>query len=248
MDTKNMQLRLRFGVRKTLLQSRGKKLADVVVSYKSEERAIVAYLVLLLQAAGFSVWWDKDLEAGSSYDVAIVREIAVAKCVLTVWTQASAKSDWVRGEAVMAIAQNKYVPIRLDRVELPPPFSMKHTLDLTTWRGQPLHQEWWDVIGAVRGKVDPSRGTAISSKDYERRAISRLGFYINKLKARDATGRPGYYFVLVPPHLEARFNHDIAGAGNIDMNDYGMVIASNFGDAPNAVTKDFLKEVYGFDL
>ena len=223
-------------------------MADVVVSYKSEERAVAAYLVLMLQAAGFSVWWDKNLEAGSSYDVAIVREITEAKCVVTVWTHASAKSDWVRGEASMAISQNKYVPIRLDGVELPPPFSMKHTLELSTWRGQPLHPEWWDVIGAVRGKVDPSRSTAISSKDYERRAISKLGFYVNKLKARDSTGRTAYYFVLVPPHLEAGFNRGITGAGDIDMNNYGMVLASNYGDEPTLEIKNFLKELYGFDL
>lgn len=224
----------------------GVGLADVVVSYASEDRASVGYIVSMLQSAGFDVWWDKKLEAGSSYDTAIVQQIRDAKCVAVVWTKAAIASDWVRGEASMAIEQNKFVPVRLDAATLLPPFSMKHTIDLQTWLGHPLHPEWWDVVGAVRGKVDPTRRTAIAATDYECRAISSLGHHVHKLKAKDTTGRWAYYFILVPPHREPVFLKAIEGNGTIDMEKYGMVIASSYGETPSEAVKNFLQEKYGF--
>lgn len=226
----------------------GFSVADVVVSYKSDERAAVGFIVTMLQAAGFDVWWDKKLEAGSSYDTSIVNEISRSKCVLVVWSNASVRSDWVRGEASLALDQDKLVPVRIDDVQLPPPFSMKHTLDLRGWLGHPLHQQWWDVIGAVRGKVDPSRRSAIAAKEYEHRAICAAGHHIHKLKAKDSTGRWAYYFVLVSPHNEPRFQRDLEGDGIVDLEQYGMVIASNHGEGPSDEIRRFLFERYGFSV
>ena len=222
------------------------QVADVVVSYKSDERAAVAFIVTMLQAAGFDVWWDKKLEAGSSYDTSIVSQISQAKCVLVVWSHASVRSDWVRGEASLALQQEKFVPVRLDDVQLPPPFSMKHTLDLRSWLGHPLHPQWWEVIGAVRAKVDPSRRSSIAAKDYEHRALRAVGHHIHKLKAKDSTGRWAYYFILVTPHNEQRFLRVVEGDGIVDMDEYGMVIASNFGETPSDEIRRFLSERYGF--
>lgn len=221
-------------------------MADVVVSYGSADRPAAAFIVSMLQAAGFDVWWDARLEAGSSYDTAIVDTISTARCVVVIWSSASVVSDWVRGEATLAIQQNKFVPVRLDGVTLPPPFSMRQTVDLSTWRGHPLHPEWWDVIGAVRGKVDPSRKTAMAPKVYEHTAISSSGHYIHKIKAKDTSGRWCYYFVLVPPFHERRLLRELEGDGIVDLEQCGMVIASNYGEEPTNEIKQFLRDRYAF--
>lgn len=78
--------------------------------------------------------------------------------------------------------------------------------------------------------------------------IAKKGHLIHKLKAKDSTGRWAYYFVLVEPPRESAFMKAIEGYGMIDLEDYGKVIASCYGEEPNDETKAFLKEKYGFEV
>jgi len=76
--------------------------------------------------------------------------------------------------------------------------------------------------------------------------IGGLGHLIHKLKAKDSTGRWAYYFVLVMPKNEASFLKSIDGNGTINLQDYGTVVASCYGEEPTVEVSDFLKEKYGF--
>jgi hypothetical protein len=78
--------------------------------------------------------------------------------------------------------------------------------------------------------------------------IARSGHLIHKLKAKDTTGRWAYYFVFVQPAKERLFLRAIQGDGTIDLEDYGKVIASCYGEAPTDEVKEFLKEKYAFDV
>jgi len=78
--------------------------------------------------------------------------------------------------------------------------------------------------------------------------IAKKGHLIHKLKAKDSTGRWAYYFVLVEPPRETAFMAAIEGDGMIDLEDYGKVIDSCYGEEPNEETKQFLKEKYGFEV
>ncbi len=78
--------------------------------------------------------------------------------------------------------------------------------------------------------------------------IASKGHLIHKLKAKDSTGRWAYYFVLVQEEKEKPFMAAISGYGTVDLEDYGKVIASCYGETPNAETKRFPKEKYDFDI
>jgi tetratricopeptide (TPR) repeat protein len=78
--------------------------------------------------------------------------------------------------------------------------------------------------------------------------IGGLGHLIHKLKAKDTTGRWAYYFVLVMPKYESSFLSAIDGDGNIDLEDYGKVVASCYGEEPSEEVRNLLKEKYGFDV
>lgn len=78
--------------------------------------------------------------------------------------------------------------------------------------------------------------------------IAKKGHLIHKLKAKDSTGRWAYYFVLVEAPREQAFLKAIEGDGMIDLEDFGKVVASCYGETPNDETKKFLKEKYGFDV
>ena len=78
--------------------------------------------------------------------------------------------------------------------------------------------------------------------------IGKKGHLIHKLKAKDTTGRWAYYFVLVEAPRETAFLKAIEGDGTIDLEDYGKVIASCYGETPTDEVKKFLKDKYGFDV
>jgi hypothetical protein len=96
-------------------------------------------------------------------------------------------------------------------------------------------------------RIKPSSrsSTARSFTDQE---ISRSQHLVHKLKAKDTTGRWAYYFILVPASRTKSFLAAINGDGNIDLEDFGKVLASCYGEKPTQEIKDFLKERYGFDV
>ncbi len=78
--------------------------------------------------------------------------------------------------------------------------------------------------------------------------IAKKGHLIHKLKAKDSTGRWAYYFVLVEPPKEQSFLDALDSNASIDLEDYGKVIASNYGEEPSDDVKRMLKDKYGFEV
>jgi hypothetical protein len=85
------------------------------------------------------------------------------------------------------------------------------------------------------------RYAAMSIED---RRVAGKGNQIHKLKAKDSTGRWAYYFVLVANDVEGEFMKVISGVATIDLEEYGRVIASCYGEEPTQEIKDFLYEKY----
>jgi hypothetical protein len=48
--------------------------------------------------------------------------------------------------------------------------------------------------------------------------------------------------------MEAAFLDAIEGDGTVDLEHYGRVIASCYGETPNQEVKEFLNREYGFDV
>lgn len=59
-------------------------MADVIISYKREDKARVSHMVACLEAAGQTVWWGAVLDIGGAVSETIVRELDAARCVLVV--------------------------------------------------------------------------------------------------------------------------------------------------------------------
>lgn len=79
------------------------------------------------------------------------------------------------------------------------------------------------------------------------RYVAERGHLIHKLKAKDATGRWAYYFVLVEPDQEAAFLSSITGNGTLDLENFGNVVASSYGETPSDEVRAYLKDKYGFN-
>ena len=108
-------------------------MADVFVSYARSDKTLVAPLVAAIQAQGWSVWWDPEIDAGQQFDDQIEAELKAAKAVLVVWTPTSAASRWVRGEAREAADRGTLVPVRFEGASLPMDVRAIHTTDLDGW-------------------------------------------------------------------------------------------------------------------
>lgn len=78
--------------------------------------------------------------------------------------------------------------------------------------------------------------------------IAKKGHLVHKLKAKDSTGQWAYYFVLVEPTKEQAFLASLKTEETIDLEDYGKVIASCYGEEPNDQLKKDLKDRYGFEV
>ncbi|MER8777025.1 toll/interleukin-1 receptor domain-containing protein [Mesorhizobium sp. M0977] len=127
------------GVRQQRSDASEVTVTDVFISYASEDRGPAAKLASALGALGWSVWWDRNIVAGQTYDQAIERELETAKSVVVLWSKHSIASEWVKNEATVAAERGVLVPASIEGVKLPLEFRRKQTADLMNWNGDPAH-------------------------------------------------------------------------------------------------------------
>ncbi len=116
-------------------------MSDLFVSYASEDREYVSELVSAFEAQGWTVWWDRHIQAGVSFDRTIERALDDSRCVVVVWSSHSLNSDWVRAEAAEGLERNILVPILLDDVRPPLLFRQKQAISLVDWKAKPDRAE-----------------------------------------------------------------------------------------------------------
>jgi hypothetical protein len=105
-------------------------MSDIFISYSKADHALALKLSAFLEAEGWTVWWDKSLGAADLYRDEIMKQLAAARAVITIWTENSVKSDWVRAEAGRAKAEGKLIPVKAPEVaygDIPLPFGEMHT-------------------------------------------------------------------------------------------------------------------------
>lgn len=78
------------------------------------------------------------------------------------------------------------------------------------------------------------------------RHIADASRQVRRLRAKDASGRWAYYVVYVHPHKERLFTAAVNGKSPMNLEDYGVVLASNFGEALSAENQRMLEERYGW--
>jgi len=105
-------------------------MSDVFISYSKADRRQAEALAEDLKLHGYSVWWDTELYGGEDFHDVILRALDGTKAVIVIWSEASVKSQWVRGEAQHAQSQHKLIPTRFARLrdtDIPLNFRALHT-------------------------------------------------------------------------------------------------------------------------
>ncbi len=110
-------------------------MSDIFISYASEDRERAKTLAEALEAQDWSVWWDRVIPAGRTFDEVIEEAIDAAKCIVVVWSEASVKSRWVRTEAEEGATRGILVPVLIEDVRIPLAFRRIQAAYLIDWDG-----------------------------------------------------------------------------------------------------------------
>ena len=129
-------------------------MSDIFLSYASEDLQRVEVLVRALERHGWSVWWDRSILPGRTFDQAIEEALDAARCVIVVWSQHSVHSDWVKTEAAEGARRRILVPVLLDEVRIPLEFRRMQAARLLDWQDPGPHPEFDKVVRAVEETLD----------------------------------------------------------------------------------------------
>ena len=112
---------------------------DVFISYAKGDQSRAVELASALEARGWSVWWDRDIPPGRTFDEVIEEALTQARSVVVLWSAESVKSRWVRAEASSAAERSRLVPALIEPVTIPLEFRRLEAADLTGWHGEGNH-------------------------------------------------------------------------------------------------------------
>jgi formylglycine-generating enzyme required for sulfatase activity len=131
-------------------------MSDIFLSYKSEDQAKAQIIAEALERNGYSVWWDRVIPPGRTFDDVIEEELDAAKCMVVLWSKESVKSEWVRTEVSEGKRRKILIPVLIEDVTPPLAFRLIEAAKLIDWDGTLPNPEFDLLLGSVSrmlGKV-----------------------------------------------------------------------------------------------
>ena len=126
-----------------------------------------------LTKEGWEIFWDRKVEPGEHWNVAIEKALAEAGCVVVLWSNQSVAKRWVKLEAGNGLARGVLIPVRIEQVQEPLEFSDIQSADLADWQGERLHAgllQLRERIAHVLGARPPGSDALIGIREDDLRA------------------------------------------------------------------------------
>jgi formylglycine-generating enzyme len=125
-------------------------MADVFLSYASQDRETARALARKLGDMGWSVFWDRTIPPGREFDIVIGEALKAARCVVVLWSAASVTSRWVKEEAEDAATRDILVPALLGDVTVPLGFRRLQAAQLAGWPSSAsADHEFQELVAAI---------------------------------------------------------------------------------------------------
>ena len=128
-------------------------MANIFLSYSRVDRPKAQQVAAALEEEGLTVWWDKVLKAGQTYDEVTEGMLRQADVVVVLWSTVSVKSKWVRAEATLGERYSAVVPAMIENADRPILFELTQTADLIGWDGDRSEQRWNDFVTDLRHAI-----------------------------------------------------------------------------------------------
>ena len=129
-------------------------MANVFLSYSRADRQKAQQVAAALEEDGLTVWWDKVLKAGQTYDEVTEGMLRNADVVVVLWSTVSVKSKWVRAEATLGERYSAVIPAMIETADRPILFELTQTADLIGWDGDRSEQRWADFVTDLRHAIN----------------------------------------------------------------------------------------------
>jgi len=149
-------------------------MSGIFLSYSREDRDRVAPLVDFLESKGLSVWWDRNIQPGDSFEELIDEQILKASCVIVVWSHTSVNSRWVKNEALEGQDRNILVPVMIDDIRIPVAFKQSQAANFTRWPDVVDDNEIKGFLGSIFEKLERDEKPDVS---YTRPKKKRTSIY-----------------------------------------------------------------------
>jgi formylglycine-generating enzyme required for sulfatase activity len=128
----------------------------------SEDKGRVQALARALERKGWSLWWDRRIPAGKSFDEVIHEALKAARSVVVVWTKTSVKSTWVKNESRSGMRRGVLFPVMLlDEVEIPLEFEHLQAAHLMDWQPDQEHAGFDQFIDDLAGAIGVPPSVAV---------------------------------------------------------------------------------------
>jgi hypothetical protein len=136
-------------------------MTDIFISYAREDKERAELLSNAFSRQGWSVWWDREIPPGQSFDEMIENALHSARCVIVLWSKDSVLSRWVKTEAAEGAARGILIPVLMDKVQIPLEFKRIEAADLSDWQGTTSHFEFDQLLKTVAGVLSGSTSTGV---------------------------------------------------------------------------------------
>jgi hypothetical protein len=137
-------------------------MTDVFISYARADRLSAERIAGELEQYGWSVWWDRKILGGETFDETIQQALNDARCVVVLWSGASIDSGWVKDEAADGRRRNVLVPVIIDDVEIPIGFRQVQAVTILGAGKETDRSKFADLLASVEAVLrrSPDRPTA----------------------------------------------------------------------------------------
>lgn len=129
-------------------------MSDIFISYSREDKSKAKQLAEALESLGWSVWWDRIIPAGRTFDEVIEEAIINSRSVIVLWSSHSVSSRWVKLEAQEGLDRQVLIPCKIEDVQIPFAFRNIQAANLTNWNGDKNTQEFRDLVRDLRSVLE----------------------------------------------------------------------------------------------
>jgi hypothetical protein len=148
-------------------------MSDIFISYARADKERAELLAEAFSRQGWSVWWDREIPPGKSFDETIENALNSARCVIVLWSKDSVSSRWVKTEAAEGAARGILVPALIDKVQIPLEFKRIEAADLSDWQGDSPHSEFEQLVKTVASILGDSAPNQVKQERTNTKLRSR---------------------------------------------------------------------------